>query len=90
MLTLQVGGIIVACRQFLGKMSTMSDTSFNTLEGKVDALIQLCDDMKKENQMLRDDKHNWEHERKTLIEKNQLARTRLEKVLQRLKSLEQS
>lgn len=90
MLTLQVGGIIVACRQFLGKMSTMSDTSFNTLEGKVDALIQLCDDMKKENQMLRDDKHNWEHERKTLIEKNQMARTRLEKVLQRLKSLEQS
>jgi len=90
MLTLQVGGIIVACRQFLGKMSTMSDTSFNTLEGKVDALIQLCDDMKKENQLLRDDKHNWEHERKTLIEKNQLARTRLEKVLQRLKSLEQS
>ena len=90
MLTLQVEGIIVACRQFLGKMSTMSDTSFNTLEGKVDALIQLCDDMKKENQMLRDDKHNWEHERKTLIEKNQLARTRLEKVLQRLKSLEQS
>jgi cell division protein ZapB len=79
----------VACRQFLGKMSTMSDTSFNTLEGKVDALIQLCDDMKKENQLLRDDKHNWEHERKTLIEKNQLARTRLEKVLQRLKSLEQ-
>lgn len=89
MLTLQGGGIIVACRQFLGKMSTMSDTSFNTLEGKVDALIQLCDDMKKENQLLRDDRHNWEHERKTLIEKNQLARTRLEKVLQRLKSLEQ-
>ncbi len=25
--------------------------------------------MKKENQLLRDDKHNWEHERKTLIEK---------------------
>ena len=67
----------------------MSDTSFNALEGKVDALIQLCDDMKKENQLLRDDKHSWEHERKTLIEKNQLARTRLEKVLQRLKSLEQ-
>ena len=89
MLTLQGGGIIVTCRQFLRKMSTMSDTSFNALEGKVDALIQLCDDMKKENQLLRDDKHSWEHERKTLIEKNQLARTRLEKVLQRLKSLEQ-
>ncbi len=68
----------------------MSDTSFNTLEDKVDELIQLCNNMKKENQLLRDDKHHWENERKTLIEKNQLARTRLEKVLQRLKTLEQA
>jgi len=67
----------------------MSDTSFNTLEDKVDELIQLCTAMKKENQMLRDDKHNWENERKSLVEKNQMARTRLEKVLQRLKTLEQ-
>ena len=68
----------------------MSDTSFNTLEDKVDELIQLSNNMKKENQLLRDDKHSWENERKSLVEKNQLARTRLEKVLQRLKSLEQS
>lgn len=67
----------------------MSDTSFNTLEDKVDELIQLCAEMKKENQILRDNEHNWENERKTLIEKNQLARSRLEKVLQRLKTLEQ-
>jgi len=67
----------------------MSDTSFNTLEDKVDDLIQLCHDMKNENQILRDDKHTWENERNSLIEKNQLARTRLEKVLQRLKPLEQ-
>ena len=79
----------MTCRHFSEKIDVMSDTSFNTLEDKVDELIQLCDDMKKENQVLRDDKHNWENERKSLIEKNQLARTRLEKVLQRLKSLEQ-
>ncbi len=68
----------------------MSDTSFNTLEDKVDELIQLCINMKKENQILRDDKHNWEKERKILVEKNQLARSRLEKVLQRLRTLEQA
>ena len=67
----------------------MSDTSFNTLEDKVEELIQLCSEMKSENQLLRDDKHHWEDERKSLVEKNQLARTRLEKVLQRLKTLEQ-
>ena len=67
----------------------MSDISFNTLEDKVDDLIQLCHDMKNENQALRDHTHIWEDERNSLIEKNQLARTRLEKVLQRLKTLEQ-
>ena len=88
-LTLYCTGFIVTCRPFSGKNRQMSDTSFNTLEDKVDELIQLCNNMKKENQMLRDDKHNWENERKVLVEKNQLARTRLEKVLQRLKTLEQ-
>lgn len=67
----------------------MSDTTFNGLEEKVDELIQLCADMKTENQALRDKASDWESERKTLLDKNQLARVRLEKVLRRLKSLEQ-
>ena len=79
----------MTCRLISGKIRSMSDTSFNTLEDKVDELIQLCHDMKNENQILRDDKHTWENERNSLVEKNQLARTRLEKVLQRLKTLEQ-
>jgi cell division protein ZapB len=89
-LTLYNAGFIVTCRLFSGKIRPMSDTSFNTLEDKVDELIQLCNKMNKENQLLRDDKHNWENERHSLVEKNQLARTRLEKVLQRLKTLEQA
>ena len=67
----------------------MSDTTFKTLEDKVEELIQLCAEMKSENQVLRDKEHNWESERQELLEKNQLARTRLEKILQRLKTLEQ-
>lgn len=67
----------------------MSDTNFKALEKKVDDLIQLCADMKKENQQLRAKEHNLETERANLLNKNQLARARLEKVLQRLKTLEQ-
>ncbi|MEX2367508.1 MAG: TIGR02449 family protein [Pseudohongiellaceae bacterium] len=67
----------------------MTDPSFKTLEEKVDALIQLCAEMKKENQMLREKEHTWEVERGNLLNKNQLARNRLEKVLHRLKSLQQ-
>jgi len=66
----------------------MSNSSFNSLENKVDELIKLCSDMKKENQLLRDRENNWLHERNTLLSKNQLARVRLEKVLRRLKALE--
>lgn len=67
----------------------MSNSSFKTLESKVDELIKLCADMKKENQSLRDKENQWRHERETLLGKNQLARVRLEKVLRRLKTLEQ-
>jgi len=66
----------------------MSNSSFKSLESKVDELIKLCSEMKKENQMLRDRENNWHHERDTLVGKNQLARVRLEKVLRRLKTLE--
>jgi cell division protein ZapB len=66
----------------------MSNGSFKSLEGKVDELIKLCSDMKQENQMLRDRENHWQHERDTLLNKNQLARVRLEKVLRRLKTLE--
>lgn len=67
----------------------MSNSSFKTLESKVDELIKLCSDMKKENQVLRDKEHHWRNERETLLGKNQLARVRLEKVLRRLKTLEE-
>lgn len=76
-------------RQNFKSINTMSDTNFSGLEDKVDELIKLCADMKSENQNLRDQVNGWEDERKTLRDKNQLARVRLEKVLRRLKSLEQ-
>jgi cell division protein ZapB len=66
----------------------MSNSSFKSLESKVDELIRLCGDMKKENQLLRDRENTWKHERDLLINRNQMARVRLEKVLRRLKSLE--
>ncbi|MDT8397632.1 MAG: TIGR02449 family protein [Pseudomonadales bacterium] len=67
----------------------MTDSDFKNLETKVDALIQLCADMKKENQMLREHEHHWKSERSHLLSKNDLARTRLEKMLQHLKTLQQ-
>lgn len=67
----------------------MSTSNFKTLENKVDELIKLCGDMKKENQLLRDKQNNLISERESLLGRNQLARVRLEKVLRRLKALEE-
>ncbi|MGA0806824.1 MAG: TIGR02449 family protein [Pseudohongiellaceae bacterium] len=67
----------------------MSTNNFKTLESKIDELIKLCSDMKKENQLLRDRAHQWQQERETLLGKHQLARVRLDKVLRRLKALEE-
>lgn len=67
----------------------MSSNNFKTLEGKIDELIKLCSNMKKENQLLRDREQQLRHEREALLGKNQLARVRLEKVLRRLKALEE-
>ncbi|MEC7186976.1 MAG: cell division protein ZapB [Pseudomonadota bacterium] len=68
----------------------MSEESFNTLSGKVDDLIDLCAEMKRENQALKADKSNLQHERQHLMEKNQLTKTKLQSVLDRLKSMDNS
>jgi cell division protein ZapB len=67
----------------------MSNSNLKALEDKVDELIRLCSDMKKENQLLRDRENQLRHEKETLLGKQQVARTRMEKVLRRLKSIEQ-
>lgn len=68
----------------------MTDDKFITLDQKIDALIELCATMKRENQLLRANEHNWLSERQQLLENNKLAKSRLESLLTRLKSLDQS
>lgn len=68
----------------------MTDDQFNTLDEKITALIALCAAMKQENQQLRAGQHNWQTERQQLLENNRQAKARLESVLTRLRSMEQS
>ena len=68
----------------------MSEESFSTLSGKVDDLIDLCAEMKRENQALKAEKSDLQYERQQLMEKNELAKTKLQSVLDRLKSMHNS
>ncbi|MEX0618102.1 MAG: TIGR02449 family protein [Pseudohongiellaceae bacterium] len=67
----------------------MSEDRFGSLNDKVDALITLCGDMKRENQLLRANEHHWQVERQQLLEKNKATKGKLESILLRLKALDQ-
>ncbi|MEX1033339.1 MAG: TIGR02449 family protein [Cellvibrionaceae bacterium] len=66
----------------------MTRPTISTLEIKLDQLVQICERLNQENRKLRDQQSGWLRERTRLIEKNELARTRVEAMITRLKSLE--
>ncbi|MFT6274141.1 MAG: cell division protein ZapB [Halioglobus sp.] len=67
----------------------MTENQLKALEKKIDELIALCGDLKSENQSLKRDSQSWHSERLQLIEKNDLARSKVEAMINRLQGLEQ-
>ena len=68
----------------------MSEDRFQSLNEKVEDLIGLCADMKRENHMLKATSNSWHSERKQLMDKNKEAKSKLESILVRLKAMDQS
>lgn len=68
----------------------MSDEKFEMLNEKVDDLIDLCSEIKRENQLLKAVETSWQSERKQLKDKNKDAKTKLQSVLVRLKAMDPS
>lgn len=66
----------------------MSATQFKAIEDKLDMLIRRCRGLEKENAALRAKEDVWGQERKRLIEKNDIARKRVEAMIKHLKELE--
>ena len=59
------------------------------LEAKIDDLIRLCDELERKHSSLEEDRENWLKERTRLLEKNELAKTKVEAMIMRLRALEQ-
>ena len=59
------------------------------LEAKIDELIQLCDELEQKNATLRSNEQDWAKEKTRLLEKNDMAKTKVEAMIMRLKTLEQ-
>ncbi|TXS93932.1 TIGR02449 family protein [Parahaliea maris] len=66
----------------------MADNPLKALESKVDQLIALCNDLNQENQALKAEAARWEAERRDLIDKNELARGKVEAMIDRLRAME--
>lgn len=59
------------------------------LEAKIDDLIQLCDELEKKHTLMQADRENLLKEKNRLLEKNELAKSKVEAMIMRLKALEQ-
>ena len=70
---------------FFGNSLIMSDA--DNFEQKLDRLIELCQQLKRENQSLRDRENHLIGERSSLMKKNELARQKVETMITRLQSL---
>ena len=66
----------------------MKQIELTELERQIDALVKTCDQLSEENQALRNQQANLMAERATLIEKSELARSRVEAMIARLKAME--
>jgi cell division protein ZapB len=65
-----------------------SKTDIGVLEHQVEQLIEACSHLKEENDSLRQRQESLVAEKAELIEKTEIARTRVEAMISRLKSME--
>jgi cell division protein ZapB len=65
----------------------MNPDTFKNFEHKVDRLVELLNRLQSENRSLRQREFNLLRERSKLLEKNELARAKVDSMINRLKSL---
>jgi len=68
----------------------MVEDIIEQLDWQIDELIELCNRLRKENQALRAQTSELLFEQARLIEQTELARSRVEAMITRLKSMEQA
>ncbi|MGH8433380.1 MAG: TIGR02449 family protein [Pseudomonas sp.] len=67
----------------------MEDADLHALTTKLELLIQRVEQLKADNRVLRAHEKAWREERAHLIEKNEMARHKVESMISRLRALEQ-
>ncbi|HDP89938.1 MAG TPA: TIGR02449 family protein [Thioalkalivibrio sp.] len=69
-------------------INDVAEQELRKLEYRVGELIQTVERLKQENRMLREQNETLTVDRASLVEKNELARTKVEAIITRLRSME--
>ena len=67
----------------------MKEPDFIALDQKIEYLVGLCQKLQAENRRLQQQEKTWRAEKAQLMEKNDLARNKIEAMLGRVRALEQ-
>ena len=67
----------------------MPENDLQALMGRFELLIERVEQLKRQNALLLAQEKSWREERAHLIEKNEIARRKVESMILRLKALEQ-
>ncbi|OGI63814.1 MAG: TIGR02449 family protein [Candidatus Muproteobacteria bacterium RBG_16_60_9] len=68
----------------------MDSDDLKQLESRIDKLIEACERLRSENNVLKSEHGNLQAERAKLLEKTRIARERIESMIDRLKALERA
>jgi uncharacterized protein (TIGR02449 family) len=71
-------------------INIMSDNLFLDLETRIESLVKACQQLRKENHFLKESRDELELECEDLREKQAVARGKLEKIVEQLKTMELS
>lgn len=68
----------------------MEASQLKLFSDKVENLLEYCQQLESDNSALKTQQNEWSGERTKLMQKNDLAKNKIESMIGRLKSLEQS
>lgn len=68
----------------------MEESRIQSFSEKLDKLLDRVKQLESDNAALREQQDDWHNERATLLQKNDLARNKIEAMIGRLKALEQN
>ena len=88
-MTIDSLGSRIYIAQMAEDANVMFEHELKRLEKRVDALVQVCDQLQDENRSLKQRQDTLTAERATLLQKNEQVRARVEAMIGRLKAMEQ-